>query len=138
MSNDGRRPRVVVADDENHCRVLMKAVLGSMKCDVVGEARTGDEAIESYRRLKPNLLLLDVNMPIKNGDEVLEELFEEFPDAFVIVLTSVTDMESIDKCISMGAANYIRKDTPISEIKMIIKETWRSFLKRNTKVLVAQ
>jgi two-component system, chemotaxis family, chemotaxis protein CheY len=138
MSNDGRRPRVVVADDESHCRVLMKAVLGSMKCDVVGEAKTGDEAIESYRRLKPNLLLLDVNMPIKNGDEVLEELFEEFPEAFVIVLTSVTDMESIEKCISMGAANYIRKDTPVSEIKMIIKETWRSFLKRNTKVLVAQ
>jgi two-component system chemotaxis response regulator CheY len=101
-----------------------------MNCDVVGEARTGDEAIELYRKHRPNLLLLDVNMPIKTGDEVLEELFSTFPEAFVIVLTSVTDMESIEKCLSLGAANYIRKDTPISEIKMIIKDTWKSHLEQ--------
>jgi two-component system chemotaxis response regulator CheY len=130
VSNDGRRPKVVIADDENHCRVLIKAVLASMNCDVVGEARTGDEAIELYRKHRPNLLLLDVNMPIKTGDEVLEELFSTFPEAFVIVLTSVTDMESIEKCLSLGAANYIRKDTPISEIKMIIKDTWKSHLEQ--------
>jgi two-component system chemotaxis response regulator CheY len=126
---------VIVADDEGHCRVLMKAVLASMNCDVVGEARTGDEAIELYRRYRPNLLLLDVNMPIKTGDEVLEELLAEFPDAFVVVLTSVTDMESIEKCISMGAANYIRKDTPVAEIKMIIKETWKSILDQRKKIV---
>lgn len=136
MANDARRPKVVVADDEGHCRTLMKAVLSSMNCDVVGEARTGDEALEIYRKLKPNMLLLDVNMPYKNGDEVLEQLFTDFPEAFVIVLTSVTDMESIEKCIAMGAANYIRKDTPVSEIKMIIKDTWKSFLVGNRKVTV--
>lgn len=107
-----------------------------MGCDVVGEARTGDEAIELYKKYNPNMLLLDVNMPIKTGDEVLEELFAEFPDAFVIVLTSVTDMESIEKCLSMGAANYIRKDTPVSEIKMIIKETWKSFMDIRRKLAV--
>jgi two-component system chemotaxis response regulator CheY len=126
---------VIVADDEGHCRVLMKAVLASMNCDVVGEARTGDEAIELYRKYRPNLLLLDVNMPVKTGDEVLEELLAEFPDAFVVVLTSVTDMESIEKCISMGAANYIRKDTPVAEIKMIIKETWKSILDQRKKTV---
>ncbi len=126
---------MIVADDEGHCRVLMKAVLASMNCDVVGEARTGDEAIELYRKYRPNLLLLDVNMPVKTGDEVLEELLAEFPDAFVVVLTSVTDMESIEKCISMGAANYIRKDTPVAEIKMIIKETWKSILDQRKKTV---
>jgi len=127
VSNESRKPRVVVADDESHCRVLIKAVLTSMNCEVVGEARTGEEAVDLYRKHRPNLLLLDVNMPFKNGDEVLEELFVSFPDAFVIVLTSVTDMESIEKCLSLGAANYIRKDTPIAEIKAIIKDTWKSF-----------
>lgn len=126
---------MIVADDEGHCRVLMKAVLASMNCDVVGEARTGDEAIELYRKYRPNLLLLDVNMPVKTGDEVLEQLLAEFPDAFVVVLTSVTDMESIEKCISMGAANYIRKDTPVAEIKMIIKETWKSILDQRKKTV---
>jgi len=136
VSSDVRRPRVVVADDESHCRMLIKAVLTSMNCEVVGEARTGDEAIELYRKLKPNLMLLDVNMPFKNGDEVLEELFSSFPDAFVIVLTSVTDMESIERCLSLGAANYIRKDTPISEIKVIIKDTWKTFQDKPGRVTV--
>ncbi len=72
---------------------------------------------------------------VKTGDEVLEELLVEFPDAFVVVLTSVTDMESIEKCISMGAANYIRKDTPVAEIKMIIKETWKSVLDQRKKTV---
>jgi response regulator RpfG family c-di-GMP phosphodiesterase len=58
-----------------------------MNCEVVGEAKTGSEAIELYRQLKPHMLLLDVNMPNKTGDEVLQEIRAEFPLAFVIIVT---------------------------------------------------
>ena len=68
-------------------------------------------------------------MPIKTGDEALKEIMTEFPDAFVIMLTSVADVEDVEKCLEMGASNYIRKDTSINEIKKIIKETW-SLVKR--------
>jgi two-component system, chemotaxis family, chemotaxis protein CheY len=119
-----RKPKVVLAEDEPHCRALMKAVLTSMNCDVAGEARTGNEAIELYRKLSPDLMMLDVNMPTKSGDEVLSEVMGEFPGAFVIMLTSVTDQDTIEKCIRLGASNYIRKDTPVAEIKRLIKETW--------------
>jgi two-component system chemotaxis response regulator CheY len=111
----------------------MKAILTSMNCEVVAEARTGEETIKLYEQHRPHLLLLDISMPVVTGDEVLEEIIGKFPHAFVIMLTSVTDMGSIEKCISLGAANYIRKDTPIEEIKLIIKETWQSFVKRLTK-----
>jgi len=122
-----RKPRVVIADDEDHIRKLMKAVMTAMNCEVVGEAKNGEEAVEIFKKERPHLLLLDINMPLKNGDEALEEIIEEFPDAFVIMLTSVSDMESVEKCISHGASNYIRKDTPLPEIKRIIKETWQTF-----------
>lgn len=126
---DQKRPRVMVADDELHCRALMKAILVSMKCEVVAETSNGRETVEKYRELKPHLLLLDISMPLMTGEEVLDEVFRVNPKAFVIMLTSVTDMATIEKCLTIGAANYIRKDTPIDEIKVIIKETWLDFVK---------
>ncbi|NLJ27517.1 response regulator transcription factor [Desulforhabdus amnigena] len=129
-----KKPRVMIADDERHCRVLMKAVMNSMRCEVVGEAGNGPETLELYRKLKPHLLLLDINMPMTAGDEVLKQIVQEFPNAFVIMLSSVVDMESVEKCLSLGAANYIRKDTPLEEIKQIIKDTWQVFARSRARV----
>jgi two-component system, chemotaxis family, chemotaxis protein CheY len=128
------RPRVLVAEDEGHCRVLLRAVLNSMNCEVVGEAENGEQVLGLFRELKPHLLLLDINMPLKTGDEVLKDIFGEQPGAFVIMLTSVADLESIENCLELGAANYIRKDTPIAEIKATIRETWQMYLQDKRKV----
>jgi len=125
MSN---KPRVLIADDENSCRVLIKAIVTSMNCEVVGEARTGIEAIQMYKTLRPHLLILDMNMPLKMGDEVLEEIMRDYPHAFVIILSAVADKERVERCFALGASNYIRKDTPIGEIRAIIKETWQEFI----------
>ena len=120
-----RKIRIGLADDEIHIRMLMKKVFTSMGCEIAGEAKNGTEAVELYRREKPDIMLLDINMPIKTGDEALRDIVSEFPDAFVIMLTSLADVESVQKCLDAGAANYIRKDTPIAELKEIIKETWK-------------
>lgn len=130
---EAKRPKVMIADDEPHCRALMKALLNSMKCEVVAEAKNGPEVVSYYKEFRPHLLLLDISMPMMTGDEVLEAIFNEFPNAFVIMLTSVTDMGSIERCLALGAANYIRKDTPLDEIKTIIRETWQSFVKSKLK-----
>lgn len=132
MTEQGR-PRVVLADDEGHSRRLIKAVMTSMKCEVVGEATNGQEAIDLFKDEMPDLLLLDINMPVKTGEEALREIIDHYPDAFVIMLTSVADMESVEQCINIGAANYIRKDTPVQEIKSIIKETWQAFRQKQKK-----
>jgi two-component system, chemotaxis family, chemotaxis protein CheY len=127
------KPRVLIADDEPHVRVLLRAILKSMNCEVVGEAANGVETVELFKTLKPHLLLLDINMPLKTGYEVLEEILADFPSALVIMLTSVTDLESVEKCIELGAANYIRKDTPTAELKSIIKETFAEFVRSKSK-----
>ena len=126
---DAKGPTVLIAEDEGHCRLLLKTLLSSMNCEVVGEARTGEEAIELYRRLKPDILLLDINMPNKTGDEVLEEIRAEFRQiGCIIILTSVADERIVEKCLDLGAANYIRKDTPLAEIKTTIKEAWNAYV----------
>jgi two-component system chemotaxis response regulator CheY len=121
-----RKPRVLLADDEPHIRMLIKTVMRSMNCEVIGEALNGNEAIELFKKEKPDLLMLDINMPLRTGEEALKEIMTEFPDAFVIMLTSVSDLESVENCLSLGASNFIRKDTPIQEMKKIIKETWQA------------
>ena len=131
--NQRGKPKVLIADDEMHIRLLLKTVLTKMNCEIVGEATNGPDAIDIFNKEKPHLLLLDINMPIKKGDQVLEEIMAKHPDAFVIMLTCVVDMKIVEKCIGLGAANYIRKDTPIEEIKKIIKETWQTFRQKTEK-----
>lgn len=124
-----RRPRVLLADDERFVRAFMKKVMTTMKCDIVGEAKDGQEAVDMFRSERPDIMLLDINMPFKTGEEALKEIIRDFPKACIIMLTSLADSKSVEKCLTSGAANYIRKDTPLDEMKKIIKETWSAFRK---------
>ncbi len=69
-------------------------------------------------------------MPVKTGDEALAEIMAIRSNALVIMLTSLADMETVQRCISLGATNYIRKDTPIQEIKRKIMETFNAYLRK--------
>jgi DNA-binding NarL/FixJ family response regulator len=119
--NDAR-PRVLVADDEQVMRLLITSILTKMNCEVVGQAVNGEEAVRLFREQRPDLLLMDINMPLKTGEEALQELRAEFPKALVVMLTSVIESATVEKCIALGAAGYIRKDSSVDEIKGIIRE----------------
>jgi len=122
--DNNNTPRVLIADDEQHMRLLMKTVIKKMNYQVIGEATNGQEAIDLFQKERPDLMLMDINMPYKTGEEALEEILTQFPEALVIMLTSVVDTETVGKCIDRGAANYIRKDTPLTDIAKIISTTW--------------
>jgi two-component system chemotaxis response regulator CheY len=126
--NDNPKKRVLIADDDLAMRKLMAATMKS-DFEVVGEAKNGQEAIDLYKKFKPDLLLLDINMPEKNGEDVLKELMPEFPNALIIMLSAHRELDSIEDCLNLGAANYIPKDKPRKEIKELIEETWKKFHK---------
>ena len=117
-------PKLLLADDESHIRTMMKAVVKTMGYELVGEAANGLEAVDRFRSLRPDITLLDINMPIKTGLEALKEIMTLDPSACVIMLTSLSDRETIEECLALGASNYIRKDTPLAQIKALIAETW--------------
>lgn len=123
----GKKIQVLLADDELHIRMLMKKVMESMNLEVVAEAKNGQEAVQLYRQHKPHIVFMDINMPIMDGKEALKAIKKEFPDSFVIMLTSLSAMDVVKDCLEAGAANYIRKDTPLNELKLYVKESWNEY-----------
>lgn len=124
-----KKMRVMVVDDEDHVRRLITTVIKSMNCEIVGQAGNGKDAVSLFDELKPNMLLLDINMPIKSGKKALAEIKKKYPNAFVIMLTSLADKETVEDCIALGATGFIRKDLPIDEMRDVIKKTWAAYKK---------
>jgi len=122
-----KKMRVMFVDDEDHVRRLITTVIKSMNCEIVGEAGNGKEAVSLFSTLKPHMLLLDINMPLKSGKEALAEIRRKFPNACIIMLTSLTDKETVEDCIELGASGFIRKDLPLDEMQDVIKKTWRAY-----------
>ena len=113
--------RVMVADDEYHARRLFCEIVKNLPGIVVGEVDNGGDVLEQYGRLLPDLLLLDINMPIKTGDDVVNEILQSYPSARIIILTGAADSETIGQCIDSGAIGYIRKDVPPEEMRERIR-----------------
>jgi len=116
--------KALLVDDEPHVRLTMKGLLSKTGIEVIGEAMDGEEAVALYRSLRPDLMLLDIVMPFKTGEEVLREVMAEFPRARIIMLSSVAEAQSVSECLMFGAIGYIRKDSDIEEIRQAIDEAW--------------
>lgn len=106
----------------------MRAVLATMQWPVVAEASNGAEAVAAFETHRPDLTLLDVNMPVKDGLTALREIRALAPDAVVVMLTSLSDLATIRSALEGGATQYLRKDTPVPELRQTLAGTWRDHL----------
>lgn len=117
---------IMLVDDEPHIRKYISLILKTLGAPIIVEASNGEEAIATYQRENPDLVLMDVNMPKMDGLEALKKLREVDPNCVVIMLTSLANRESIEQAVEGGAINYIRKDTPREEIAKALRETIES------------
>jgi len=115
--------KAMIVDDDDHVRTFLIVLLRKIVSGNIIEARNGEEAIETYRRERPDLILLDVNMPVMDGLDTLARLREINPDVVVIMITSLAMRKIVESAVRAGAANFIRKDTPKPQVVEIIKET---------------
>lgn len=113
---------ILLVDDEAHIRKYVGLIVKSLGEPTLLEAANGQEAVEIYQRKKPDLVLLDVNMPIMDGIETLKKLREINPDCVVVMLTSLVTRQTVDQAIDFGATHYLRKDTPKEEIAKELSE----------------
>jgi len=111
---------ILIADDSDAIRLVMRDILEIGKHIVVGDAIDGADAVEKYSQLKPDLMLLDLAMPKKNGLTVIHEVMEMDPKAKIILITAAGDMKVIDKCIADGAKSYIPKPFDFQKVLDII------------------
>lgn len=114
--------RVMITDDHSLIREGLKQLLefdGSI--EVVGEASNGVECLEKLEKCNPEVLLLDINMPEKNGIEVLKQMKVEDSKVRVLILTVHNEMDYLMKAVDIGVDGYILKDSESAELKKAIK-----------------
>jgi DNA-binding NarL/FixJ family response regulator len=118
--------RVLVVDDHAGMREGIGAVVNAQSdMMVVGEASDGQEAIQQFRALQPDVSLLDWNLPVVRGEDVLTKLGTEFPNARFIVITALSDGDCIRRALSLGAKGYLHKDMLRRELLPAIRAVHR-------------
>jgi CheY-like chemotaxis protein len=114
---------ILLVDDEAHIRKFISLLLRHLGVERIFEAANGSLALEVFKKEKPDLVMLDVNMPVMDGIETLRALKQIDPDCVVVMLTSLANRQTIDEAVALGAANYIRKDAPPEEIGRALNDT---------------
>ena len=114
--------RVLITDDH---KVVRRGLRGFLELDpaleVVGEAGNGEEAVAMSRRLEPDVVLMDLLMPVMDGIEATRDIRRELPGVEVVALTSVLEDASVTEAVKAGAIGYLLKTTDADELCEAIK-----------------
>jgi DNA-binding NarL/FixJ family response regulator len=102
--------RVLVVEDHALVRSAIRQALDAPDVEVVGEARNAEEALELAPGLRPDLMLLDIDLPGMSGIDAVRELAPRLPDTRIVILTVSTDRHNLLEAIRFGAAGYLTKD----------------------------
>jgi DNA-binding NarL/FixJ family response regulator len=120
--------RVLIADDHRLFAEALEAILASdTRIEVVAHAGDGEEAVKLARELKPNVVLMDISMPVMDGIEAAEELHRDGDDVTILMLTGSNSRDDVDRARKAGAAGYVTKDRIAAElIDAIVEISGRS------------
>jgi NarL family two-component system response regulator LiaR len=114
--------RVLIVDDHSVVRQGLKMFLAlDPQVEVVGEAANGEEALKMVAELRPQVVLMDLLMPVMDGITAIGHIRRNYPDTEVIALTSVLEDASVVNAVRAGAIGYLLKDTEADELRRAIK-----------------
>jgi NarL family two-component system response regulator LiaR len=121
--SDPRRTRVFIVDDHLMVREGLKTLLSTaLDLEVVGEAANGAEAVELVPLTEPDVVLMDILMPVMNGADATARIRESFPDVQVIALTSFADGELVEQTLEAGAISFLLKDSRPEALVQAIRD----------------
>ncbi len=123
-NNDGESYRVLMVDDSSVVRRLGAQMLRSEMFEICGEAADGYEAVQMYKELKPDVVTMDVNMPVMTGIESLRQILAHDPKARVVMVTSEGHRDMVIEAMKIGAKGYVvkpfKKDPFCEQLKLAI------------------
>jgi len=124
---DDDKIRVLVVDDTDMVRRGLSIALETFD-DIllVGEAANGQEAVTLCAQLKPDIVLMDLVMPVMDGVTATEIIHQQFEDTKVLVLTSTTDMTLIEDALEKGAAGYLLKNLSLNDLESAIHSVYKA------------
>lgn len=117
-----RLTTLLVVDDTVFMRETVKSLAVECGLQVVGEAENGQQAIELYRTLQPDLVTMDVTMPVLSGLDAIKEIVNEFPSAKIIVVTALGQQKVVIKALENGAKDFLTKPFDHEQFKRIIRQ----------------
>lgn len=118
------KKKVLIADDTALIREMIKNALGTEEYQIVGEAVTGLEAVDMYKEKKPDLMVLDINMPKMNGIDALSAVIAYDPNAKVIMCSDQKYEGMIVMAIKKGAKDFIVKPFTTSDVLYAVKKAF--------------
>jgi two-component system chemotaxis response regulator CheY len=113
---------VLIADDSDAIRLVLKDILSIGDHNIIAEAVDGAEAVSLYEKHNPEILLLDLAMPKKDGFAVVKEIIAYDPKAKIILITASDDQKVINQCLEHGAITYISKPFDFNSVLKSISD----------------
>ena len=120
------QPKVVIVDDNDLMRTLLRGMLRGEAYQVVGEARNGLQAVDIVQRVKPDIVCLDVMMPEMDGLEALQAMRQIKPDLIVIMITGNPSVENVQESIQYGASGFIVKPFNTGKVLDTLGQAWNN------------
>ncbi|MEY9971392.1 two-component system chemotaxis response regulator CheY [Lysinibacillus sp. RC46] len=115
-------PTVLVVDDTLFMRVAISNMFTEWGYEVVGKAVNGKEAVAMYRELQPDLVTMDVTMPVMTGIAAVKEIIPEFPDAKIIMITALGQQKLVVEAIESGAKDFMTKPFEPERLKAVVDQ----------------
>jgi two-component system chemotaxis response regulator CheY len=112
---------VLIADDLPMMRQLLASILRSLGVTQIDEVSNGDDVVAAYHNKPPDLLFLDISMPVKNGLETLKEIIAIAPNAFVAMVTAHSSIDHVKSSLELGAKGFVVKPYSMGKIEDILK-----------------
>ena len=118
--------RIMITDDSDAIRMVLKDILEIGHHELVAEAVNGVEAIEKFNEKKPDMMLLDMAMPKKDGISALKEILATNPSAKIIMITASDNVKTMTDCIEAGALAYLLKPFNFEDVLKTINRVLAS------------
>jgi len=117
-----RPTSALIVDDEAHARIYVSLLLKELGFTTLWEAGDGAEALAQFGRNRPDLVLLDVNLRMMTGLQVLQQMQQKDPDVPVVMLSSENTMKTVQEAVRLGAHAYLLKHMPKDDALVALRE----------------
>lgn len=109
--------KILVVDDTKFMRQTLSSILTNNGHEVIGEAENGEKAVELYEKFRPDLVTMDITMPVLNGIEAARRILAKDPDASIIMCSAIGQQKIVVEAIQIGAKDFIVK--PFDEMQVL-------------------
>ena len=119
-------PKVLIVDDNDLMRTLLRGILRGEHYQIIGETRNGALALEFIGRTKPDIVFLDVMMPEMDGLEALQNIKRRYPEIVVVMITGNPSVENVQESIQGGASGFIIKPFNSARVLDTLDRAWQT------------